>query len=381
MTSEPMRQALALAVRARGRTHPNPLVGAVVVNDGRIVGRGYHHRAGDRHAEVLALDDAGAQAQGGTLYSTLEPCRHTGRTPPCTDAIIAAGIRRVVVALRDPYPPAAGGLQVLQAGGIQVELGDGARAALAVNLPYLSWVIRRRPWVTLKSAMSADGRVATVTGASKYLTGEPARRHVHRLRNAADAIVVGIGTVLADDPALTCREVAGGRDPVRVVLDSRGRLRPEARLLHTGSPAPTLVYTLASAAPAHALGASGVEVIRVGEREEHVDLAAVVRDLGERGLLWLLVEGGPTIHAALLAQGLADSWIGYWAPLILGGPAPGPVGGPGVSDLGAAIALTPLRARRIGADVLVQGEIESSWKELTLRCLPESSKPSAWSRV
>lgn len=379
MTSAPMREALGLALRARGRTHPNPLVGAVVVKDGRVVGRGYHHRAGDHHAEVLALADAGSQAQGSTLYVTLEPCRHVGRTPPCTDAIIAAGVGRVVAAVCDPNPRAAGGLEVLTAAGVEVELGDGAAEAFRLNLPYLSWIIRGRPWVTLKSAMSADGRVATVTGASRYLTGERARRHVHRLRDQADAIVVGVGTALADDPALTCRGIRGGRDPVRVVLDSRGRLSPHARLFNTGSAAPTLVYTLpgVSSAWERAVGDAGGQVVSVAEREGHVDLEAVVRDLGERDLLWLLVEGGPRIHAALLDQGLADAWIGYWAPLILGGPAPGPVGGEGVAELSQAVRLTPLRARRLGPDVLVEGEIESSWKELALRCLPESSRMSA----
>lgn len=379
MTSQPMRQALALAKRARGRTHPNPLVGAIVVNQGRVVGRGYHHRAGEPHAEILALRDAGPQAVGGTLYVTLEPCRHTGRTPPCTDAIIAAGVRRVVVAVGDPHPQAGGGLALLEAAGIAVEVGDGASEAFQLNLPFFSWVVRGRPWTALKSAMSADGRVATITGASQYLTGAPARHHTHQLRNAADAILVGIGTVLADDPALTCRGIPNGRDPVRVVLDSHGRMDANARLLHTGSPAPTLIYTLDSTSNTYerTLFAAGGEVVRVSEQQGHVRLSEVLRDLGERGLLSVLVEGGPTIHAALLAEGLADSWIGYWAPLILGGPAPGPVGGTGVANLSESIRLTPFRTRHLGVDVVMAAEIESSWKELALRCLPVSLNLSA----
>ncbi len=378
VASVPMREALSLARRAVGRTHPNPLVGAVIVSaGGRIVGRGYHHRAGQPHAEALALAEAGPAACGGTLYVTLEPCRHTGRTPPCTDAILAAGLSRVVYALPDPRAPAAGGGKVLQAAGVAVEVGDGAEAALAQNVGYLSWTVRRRPWVVLKSAVSADGKVASVTAESKYLTGAAALADVHRLRNAVDAILVGIGTVLADDPALTCRGVRGGRDPVRVVLDSTGRLPETARVLDhdtaRASSAPTLVYTGHGTSPQfeRRVFSRGGEVVQVDESEPgQVDLKAVLADLGQRSLYTVLVEGGPTVHAAFIAAGLADAWRTYWAPLVLGGPAPGPVGGPGIGALRAAPRLTPPRVTRLGVDVRSDAYFEASWKELVATCLP-----------
>ncbi len=378
--SAPMREALRLAQRAVGRTHPNPLVGAVIASAeaDRIVGRGYHHRAGQPHAEVLAIQQAGLAARGGTLYVTLEPCRHTGRTPPCTDAILAAGLSRVVYALPDPHAPAAGGGQVLQAAGVAVEVGDGAEAALAQNAGYLSWTVRRRPWVLLKSAVSADGKVATVAAQSQYLTSAAALADVHRLRNAVDAILVGIGTVLADDPALTCRGVRGGRDPVRVVLDSTGRLPRAARVLDPdrsrASGAPTLVYTGHGTTPQfeRQVFSRGGEVVQVDEREPgRLDLDAVLADLGERGLYTVLVEGGPTVHAAFITAGLADAWRTYWAPLVLGGPAPGPVGGRGIETLEAAPHLTVPQVTRLGVDVRYDAYFETSWKELAIRCLPD----------
>ena len=375
MASPWMRRALHLAARGRGHTHPNPRVGAVLVRDGRIVGEGYHHRPGEPHAEVHALEAAGRLARGATLYVTLEPCRHVGRTPPCTDAILAAEVERVVVAVRDPHPQAGGGADVLMRQGVRVEFGDGAEDALALNLPFFSWVIRGRPWVTLKTAMSADGRVATVGGESKYFTSPAARRHVHRVRGRIDAVVVGIGTVMADDPRLTVRDVPHGRDPVRVVLDSTGRLPPTAQVLQSGSDAPTLVYTTerASAAFERAVFSAGGEVVRVPERNGRPDLAEVLRDLGERGLLDVLVEGGPTVHGALLAEGLADAWSAYIAPVLFGGDAPGPVGPPGFARLVAAPRLVRLRQRRIGPDLYYEGILEASWKELANRCLPELS--------
>jgi diaminohydroxyphosphoribosylaminopyrimidine deaminase/5-amino-6-(5-phosphoribosylamino)uracil reductase len=376
VATPPMRAALRLALWAQGRTHPNPMVGAVVVRDGTIVGRGYHHRAGEAHAEVLALRDAGPLARGSTLYVTLEPCRHTGRTPPCTDAILAAGIGRVVYALPDPHRPAAGGAEVLRQAGLEVACGDGAEEAIRQNVGYLSWVVRGRPWVILKSGMSADGKVATVGGESRYITGAAAQRDVHRLRGAVDAILVGIGTVLADDPALTCRGVRGGRDPVRVILDTSGRLPATARVLNLDPPsnAPTLVYTAEEPTPAfeRQVFSRDGEVIHVGaEGSGRVDLKAVLRDLGERGLYTILVEGGPTVHAALIDAGLADEWRGYVAPVLLGGPAPGPIGGPGRAALSGGVRLTPPTVRRAGADLLYRAYFEASWKELSARCLPD----------
>jgi diaminohydroxyphosphoribosylaminopyrimidine deaminase/5-amino-6-(5-phosphoribosylamino)uracil reductase len=383
MTSLFMRQALALARRGTGRTHPNPRVGAVVVRNGEIVGRGYHHRVGSPHAEVLALREAGEQARGATLYVTLEPCRHTGRTPPCTDAILAAGVAAVVIALPDPNPVAGGGGEQLAAQGVEVSWGDGAEAALALNLPFLSWVVRRRPWVTLKAALSADGHVATATGQSQYLTGPTARQHVHRHRNRIDAVVVGSGTVLADDPLLTTRGVRGGRDPVRVVLDSRGRLPASARVLNPASSSPTLVYTTEETPVSYerAIFSAGGEVVRVDGEQGHVALTEVLADLGERGLLDILVEGGPTVHGAFLRAGLVDAVQLYLAPKLLGGDALPVIGGPGARSLDDSWLLTPPRIRALGADVLYEAYMAVSWEEMAARCLPGWSKQPVGSRT
>ncbi len=369
-----MREALRLARRERGRTHPNPAVGAVVVSGGAVVGRGFHRGPGTPHAEVEALREAGSRARGARLYVTLEPCRHSGRTPPCTEAIQSSGVARVTAAIRDPNPQAGGGADVLTRQGIPTDVGDGASEALEINLPFFSWMVRRRPWITMKEALSVDGRVATRSGESRYLTGQQARRHVHRLRGRVDAIVVGSGTAIADDPSLNVRGIAGGRDPVRVVLDTRGRLLPTARMLQTGSPSPTLVYT-ASETPVtfeRSLYQAGAEVVRVNTLGGHVDLREVVADLGERGLLSLVVEGGPTVHGAFLAAGLYDSLQLYWAPLLLGGEAVPSVAGAPLDALADAWHLTRPRVRRLGVDVLYEAYLATSWEEMKTRCLPAS---------
>ncbi|AEJ38448.1 riboflavin biosynthesis protein RibD [Sulfobacillus acidophilus TPY] len=359
--SPAMKRALQLAKRGRGRTSPNPLVGAVIVDDqGTVIGEGYHRRAGTDHAEVVALKAAGDRARGHTLYVTLEPCNHHGRTPPCTEAIIAAGIRRVVVATRDPNPEVTGhGIERLQAAGIVVEVGDGQAAAEALNRPFMTWSRKHRPYVILKAAMSLDGKVATAYHESKYLTSESALAHAHRLRRETDAILVGVGTVLADDPALTDRGPGRRRDPVRVVLDSHGRTPATARLLTEDSPAPALVFTT-DRAPAEwerAIFSAGGEVIRVPANPHgQVDLTAVLTELADRRLLSLLVEGGPTVHWSFIQAGLADSWVGYIAPKILGGEnAPTPVAGPGF-HLPEAPGLTITHVWRRFPDVILWGE-------------------------
>ncbi|CAB1130011.1 fused diaminohydroxyphosphoribosylaminopyrimidine deaminase; 5-amino-6-(5-phosphoribosylamino) uracil reductase [Candidatus Hydrogenisulfobacillus filiaventi] len=358
MTSEPMRRALALARRARGRTAPNPMVGAVIVKDGQVIGEGYHHRAGGPHAEVLALRQAGEAARGATLYVTLAPCNHHGRTPPCTDAILAAGIAKVVAAMPDPNPVAGGGLERLQAAGVEVEVGDGAAEAEALNRPFLTWARHHRPLITLKVAASVDGRVATRTGRSKYLTGPEALAYTHRLRREHDAILVGSGTLLADDPLLTDRGPGRRRDPVRVILDGRGRTPPGARVFRAPSPSPILVFT--TAAPGieweRAVFAAGGEVIRVeADAAGHPRLEAVLEELADRHLQSVLVEGGPTIHAAFLQARLADRWVGFIAPLWLGGPVAAPVWG--VDTLEEAPRITFDAVRRLGSDVVLEGEI------------------------
>jgi diaminohydroxyphosphoribosylaminopyrimidine deaminase/5-amino-6-(5-phosphoribosylamino)uracil reductase len=292
-------------------------------------------------------------------------------------------VAAVVIALPDPNPVAGGGGEQLAAQGVEVSWGDGAEAALALNLPFLSWVVRRRPWVTLKAALSADGHVATATGQSQYLTGPTARQHVHRHRNRIDAVVVGSGTVLADDPLLTTRGVRGGRDPVRVVLDSRGRLPASARVLNPASSSPTLVYTTEETPVSYerAIFSAGGEVVRVDGEQGHVALTEVLADLGERGLLDILVEGGPTVHGAFLRAGLVDAVQLYLAPKLLGGDALPVIGGPGARSLDDSWLLTPPRIRALGADVLYEAYMAVSWEEMAARCLPGWSKQPVGSRT
>lgn len=355
-----MRRALALARRAAGRTSPNPLVGAVVVRDGRVVGEGYHRKAGTPHAEVHALRAAGALAQGATLYVTLEPCDHHGRTPPCTEAILAAGIRRVVTATIDPNPLVAGrGLERLRRAGVEVVTGVLEDEARELNEAFFKYITAGRPLVTYKYAMTLDGKAAARTGASRWISGPAARRLVHRLRAQADAVLVGVGTILADDPELTVRD-ARGRDPVRVVVDSLLRTPPTARVVAAAarSGAPTWIATT-PAAPAErraALQAAGAEVLVLPARDGRVDLAALMAELGRREVTSVLLEGGPTLAAAALDAGLIDRVAAFVCPLLLGGAeAPGPVGGRGYATPDEAPRLEGVRLRRVGGDFLVTG--------------------------
>ncbi len=353
-----MTRALALARRGEGVTLPNPMVGAVVVNtNGTIIAEGYHKRAGTPHAETAALRKAGNLARGQTLYVTLEPCNHSGRTPRCTDAIIASGIKHVVVAVRDPNPyVTGGGIEHLRDAGITVSLGDGASEAGRLNRVFFTWAQHRRPWITLKAAMSLDGKVASATGESKYLTSPAALAHGHELRRQHDAILVGSGTILADNPRLTYRGAHRGSDPVRIILDSRGRVPFDAEVFQTGSDAPTLIFTRADAPVdwERQIWGAGGEVIRVETTHEgRVDLSEVMRHLADRRILSVLVEGGPTIHSAFIESQMADRWVGYLAPLILAGAeAPSAVGGQGFSLLNAA-RLEIEHVLRRGPDVII----------------------------
>lgn len=369
MTSQYMHRALALARRGLGHTSPNPMVGAVLVDEeGHIVAQGYHARAGRAHAEAVALKKAGERTRGTTLYVTLEPCNHTGRTPPCTDAIIRAGIRRVVVAMADPNPHVAGGgIERLRKAGIVVDSGDGAEEALELNRAFVTWSRAHRPWVTLKVAMSLDGKVASVDGQSKYLTSERALQRAHELRRTHDAILVGSGTVLADDPRLTFRGTRRGHDPVRVILDGRGRIAPSAQVFQRESTAPTLVFTseAASSAWERDIFSVGGEVVTVATNPDGgLALVEVLEHLADRHILSLLVEGGPTVHASFIREGLADQWMSYGAPLILGGQAaPGPVAGPGF-PLHQAPRLKIQAIRHLDPDIVVEarfhhGELSS----------------------
>jgi diaminohydroxyphosphoribosylaminopyrimidine deaminase/5-amino-6-(5-phosphoribosylamino)uracil reductase len=348
-----MRRALKLAARGRGRTAPNPMVGAVVVRDGRVVGEGYHPRAGEPHAEVFALRDAGGAAAGATLYATLEPCCHHGRTPPCTDAILASGVRRLVAAMGDPFPKVSGGgFRVLREAGLDVEGGLLEAEAMDLNRAYLKVQLTGLPWVTLKMAMTLDGKISTRTGDSRWVTGETARRHAHRLRNWNDAVLVGSGTALADDPELTAR-LPGARNPVRVIADGRARLPLSSKLATTAHEVPTLLLT-ATAAATGALEARGIQVERIPQVADKLDLTVALARLAERGLHSIVCEGGAGLAAGLLEAGLVDEVAWFIAPKLVGGrDAPGPIGGTGVENMVEAIQLENIRLRRLGPDLLL----------------------------
>ncbi len=320
-----MREALAEARHAVGRTHPNPAVGAVVVRDGQIVGRGHTAPAGGPHAEVRAIADAGPRAAGADLFTTLEPCDHHGRTPPCTEAILAAGVARVFAGSSDPNPLVDGrGVRRLRGLGMPVWTGVLAAETDALNRPFFKAMRAGFPWVTLKAAVSLDGKLATASGDSRWVTGEAARAEVHRIRNVVDAVLVGSGTVRADDPALTTRlPEGGGRDPLRVVLDSGLQLSPQRQLFHLTSSARTLLVHVEGQGTerAVALEAVGAELLSVPGRPGAVDLEAVLRQLLRRDVLHLLVEGGPTVFAAFIRAGLADEVVLHLAPRLLGGDA------------------------------------------------------------
>jgi diaminohydroxyphosphoribosylaminopyrimidine deaminase/5-amino-6-(5-phosphoribosylamino)uracil reductase len=353
-----MQRALALAKRGLGWTSPNPAVGAVVVRDGQIVGEGYHQKAGEPHAEVHALRQAGARARGSTLYVTLEPCNHYGRTPPCTEAILAAGVRRVVAATADANPAVRGrGLLELLRAGLEVQVGVGRQEARRLNDAFAKYITTHLPWVSLKMAMSLDGKVATRTGDSRWITGPAARRVGHELRHRHDAVLVGIGTVLADNPRLTVR-LCGGRNPVRLVLDSSLRLPLQARLVGEAPAAPTWVITTPRHDPQrrNLLEEIGVEVVVVPGEGRRVDLPAMLELLGKQGIASVLVEGGPTVNAAFLEAGLVDQVYLFLAPRILGGArAPGAISGAGVAKVAEGRRLKGVRVEQVGEDWLISG--------------------------
>jgi len=346
-----MRAALRLARRGLGRTSPNPAVGAVVVARGRVVGRGFTRPVGGPHAEVVALRDAGARARGATLYVTLEPCAHHGRTPPCVDAVLAAGVRRVVVGCADPNPHVrGGGAARLRRAGLEVTMGvreDECREQIRF---FAHHVRSGLPWVTLKLAATLDGRIATAGGDSKWVTGEKARARVQELRDLHDAVLVGAETVIADDPELTCRR-RGGRDPLRVILDGRLRLPLAARVVRAG----TLVLT-GRGAPARklaALRARGAEVVELRHRGGALAWRDVLATLGRRGLCSLLVEGGGRVAAAAVAARGVDELLLFYAPKLAGGDARPMLGDLGLRRMADAPRLRLRRSERLGDDLLL----------------------------
>jgi diaminohydroxyphosphoribosylaminopyrimidine deaminase/5-amino-6-(5-phosphoribosylamino)uracil reductase len=356
-----MTRALTLAARGRGLTSPNPMVGAIVMRDGTVLAERFHERAGAAHAEAAALAAAGERARGATLYVTLEPCNHVGRTPPCVDAIIRAGIRRVVSATRDPNPRVkGGGAAALVAAGIEVTTPCLERDARELNRTFFTAVERQRPHVTVKWAMTLDGKIAAFDRRSQWITGEAARQEGHRLRSQSDAIVTGIGTVVADDPALTVRLLRPWpREPYRVVVDSRARLPLEAKLLQTGSRSRVLVAVGEAAPPQRlaALESAGVAVLACKSREGRVDVADLATRLFALDVTAVLLEAGTELTGAFVQAGLVDRVAAFVAPAVVGGAeAPTPVGGPGLT-LPAALRLTNMTARPVGTDWLLEADV------------------------
>ncbi|HET6816014.1 MAG TPA: bifunctional diaminohydroxyphosphoribosylaminopyrimidine deaminase/5-amino-6-(5-phosphoribosylamino)uracil reductase RibD [Mycobacteriales bacterium] len=348
-----MQRALELAAAALGTSNPNPAVGAVVLSaDGAVVGEGGTQQVGGAHAEIVALQAAGSAASGGTLVVTLEPCRHVGRTGPCTDAIAAAGVRRVVFAVGDPHGDAAGGAEVLRAQGVDVESGLLADEAQATLGPWLTAVRRRRPHVTWKYAATLDGRTAAPDGTSRWITGAEARRDVHRLRAASDAVVVGIGTVLADDPQLTVRDVPTVRQPLRVVVDGSARTPLSARILDDTAPTLVAVGTDAQAERVKALRSAGADVLELPRRDARVDLGALLAELFAREALLLLLEGGATLAGSFVRSRLVDRVVGYHAPALLGAGPP-VLGAAGVTTIGEAVRLDVQDVTQVGVDVRI----------------------------
>jgi diaminohydroxyphosphoribosylaminopyrimidine deaminase/5-amino-6-(5-phosphoribosylamino)uracil reductase len=352
-----MQGALALARRGLGSVWPNPAVGCVILNGGRVVGRGWTQPGGRPHGETEALRRAGDAAHGAVAYVSLEPCCHWGKTPPCVDALVTAGVRRAVVALEDPDPRVAGeGLRRLRAAGLDVEVGLCAEEAAEVNAGFLSRLRLGRPLVTLKFATSLDGRIATASGESQWISGPPARERAHALRASHDAIMVGTGTVVADDPQLTCRLPGlDHRSPVRVVIDRHLRIPPAAHLITDAHRIPTWVFTLRSVDPARRANflAKGVTLIDVdAEREGQVDLAVALQALGERGITRLLVEGGARLAAAFFRARLVDRLVWVHAPLAIGGDGIPAIAGLDLAALADAPAFERLSTETIGDDVL-----------------------------
>jgi diaminohydroxyphosphoribosylaminopyrimidine deaminase/5-amino-6-(5-phosphoribosylamino)uracil reductase len=357
---EVMQRAVGEA--KRGRTSPNPRVGAVIVRDRAVISTGYHARAGEAHAEVDAIQNADGVVDGATLYVTLEPCNHEGRTGPCTEAIIEAGIARVVIGCRDPAPHVAGAIDRLTEAGIEVEVGLLQEECTALVSDFAKHIRTGLPFVTLKAAVTLDGKIATRTGDSKWITGEEARTETHRMRDQSDAILVGVGTVLADDPRLTVRHVEG-RDPIRVVLDANLRTPPTSAVLDPGrtSNARTLIFHAPDVDPSRsaALSEPGVELIPVSRDARGVDLGEVLKVLGERDVVRLLVEGGSHVHGAFLDLGLADRAEIFVAPRILGDAEAIPFAtGSGVDSIGQAWQLVRTQIRVFGSDWLVSGDFE-----------------------
>ena len=360
-----MYKAISLAQRGLGRTAPNPPVGAVLTRDGQVVGEGFHPAAGQPHAEVFALRAAGELAQGADLYVSLEPCCHQGRTGPCTEAIIEAGVARVFVGALDPNPLVAGkGIERLRAAGVEVVTGVLKHECCQLIAPFSKNITSGLPYVVLKSAMTLDGQTATLSGDSKWISCEASRQLVHQLRNQVDAIMVGSGTVVADDPRLTTRLAEGGRDPVRIIMDGSLRTSPQAKVYTQSSQAGTLLVT----SPNHTEATlrpyrdAGADVMIVKESAGHLDLPAALKSFASRNLHYILLEGGSQLGGAMLRAGLVDRLMLFVAPKLVGGEGRGLLAGQGAATMAEALTLKNLDARKIDTDILLEGEVHNVYR-------------------
>ena len=347
--------ACRLARKAAGRTSPNPMVGAVLVRGGKIIATGFHRVAGADHAEIVALKRAGAKAKGSTLYINLEPCSHHGRTPPCSRALIRAGIKEVVAGMKDPNPLVGGkGFRELKRAGIKVRVGLLEPECRTLNEAFIKYITRRLPFVTLKLAASLDGKIAAVTGDARWISGEDSRRMVHQLRNEVDAVVTGVRTVIADDPQLTCR-IPHGRNPWRVILDSRLRIPLSAKLLRQPDSERSIIVTSerSSHQKAHAIESLGAQIWRIKLRQGRMPWTAVLRRLAAKGVLSVMIEGGATTSAWALRERAVDKILFFYAPMILGGDGRVMIDTLGVKRVRQAIPVQRMRVRQSGTDTLV----------------------------
>jgi len=356
-----MKRALHLAEKGKGRTSPNPMVGAILVKDGKMVGEGHHAKAGEAHAEIVALQQAGEEAEGAILYLNLEPCTHYGKTPPCVPQVIEAGVKRVVIGMEDPNPLVKGkGIEILRKAGLDVEVGILEKECRRLNEAFCKYILKKEPFVVLKVAATLDGKMATRNGDSKWISGEASRRFVHKLRDQVDGVLVGIGTVLKDNPMLTAR-IRGGRDPYRIVLDSRLKIPEEAKVIGT-SPSKAIIASteLAPKDKIEKLEKRGVQILILDSKEGRVNLKSCLSKLGEMGMMNLLVEGGSQVNGSFLDEGVIDKLLLFLSPKLIGDQqALGIFGGKGASNLQKATALKEIKAKRMGEDILLEGYLES----------------------
>jgi len=356
MTSdeEYMQLALAEAKKGQGKTSPNPAVGSILVKNNKIIGRGYHHKAGEAHAEVNALREAGDNAEGATMYVTLEPCNHQGRTPACTDAIVKAGVARVVAAIKDPNPRVSGkGLAQLERAGIETNSGVLERESKMMNEMYEKFVTTKKPFVIVKAALSADGKMAAKDGSSKWITSEESRKVVHELRAQVDAIMVGIGTILKDDPQLTCR-TEGSKNPSRIILDANLKIPSNARVL--GKEANTIIVTTNNApmSKMESLRKQGIDVLVLDGSESKINLRKLIKELAKEEITSVLIEGGGEVIGSAFDEGIVDKVLLFIAPKIIGGNGSN-IGGNGVDNISKAIDLERVEMKRVGEDFLLTG--------------------------